>query len=120
NHVRQAAHPIVFVGVVVGKNVIFIVEGDVEDIARAGGVDFEAGASGAQAKHTAAMHVEALTVAPDRAEYTFIAGGDVKIAVHGQLEIGGNVVIPIERPGIGVHGRDQIDSFGPDPVRIAE
>ena len=66
------------------------------------------------------MKVNAPAVASHRAVNALIADGHVKIPVHREPEIGGHMIVPIQRPGIGIQAFDQIDSTTPNAVVVCK
>ena len=54
HHVRQAAHPVMFVGVVVSEHLVLFAQSHIEDVPHTGAVNLQVRAVGPQAKNTAA------------------------------------------------------------------
>ena len=81
-HVPAAA----VVRVVAGEHVHQRADGDLEDVARAGGVDFEAGAIGPHADDAAAAMLDRPTIGAGGLQETEVAARDVKPAVDAEAE----------------------------------
>ena len=119
HHVGQAAHPVMLVGVVVGEHFILVVERHVEDVPHPGAIDLQLRAVRSQPKN-AATHLDPFPVASHRAVNSLVAHRAVKIAVHRESEISGDVVVPIQRPRIRVHRLDQFAAVFTDAVVVGE
>ena len=120
HHMREPPHPIVLVRVVVGEDFVLIVERDVEDVSSAGAIDFQFRAVRSQPEDAAAVQIDPVSVAAHRTIYTLVPHRDVKITIHGEPEIGGHMIVPIERPGIRLHRFDEIDAINADAVAVGE
>ena len=77
-------------------------------------------AFGLPAENAAIKEVYPLSVLANGSVNALVAYRDVEISVHGEFEIGGDVIVPTERPWIRVGGLDQLLAIPAHAVFVTE
>jgi hypothetical protein len=112
DHVCEAAHPVVLVGIIVGENLIFAGERDIENVSDAGAENFGTGAVGLDTENTAAVEINGAAIFGFGVVDSLVADCHVEVAVHRELEIRGHMVVPIQRPRIWIGAFDEVFGIG--------
>lgn len=120
DHVREPAHPVVLVRVVVGEKFVLLIHRHVENVAHAAREDFQPRAIRPEPEHAAARQIHARTVAPHRSVETLVADGDVEKAVHAEAKIGRHMIVPVQRPRLGVRLLNQVRALPAHSIVVGE